>query len=363
MVKRDNIKDFLKKIRALAKPLDQISELTDNENLAALLRRKYLEEQLGFSLSATGSSILDFVELENRVSYKPIGAIQIPITVIGPVEIEGVWNKGEKYIPLASIYPALMKAVDLGSKLLSSTKIRLKTQRCWLRLFTISTRQQRIDLCRLVEDVLASTYNLRILCYGRGSGHIINTVMIGDEAPCQQLREILTDGLIKNVLFKIEGYMIPVVTPYLNFDIRIIADISKGSLDEFGIEHSLFIETYNTMEDLRPIDNSLHPIILGVLSSLYTALGLKPEYGLRSEIRQHMLASRFRKIVSTLEARVSMPIEIRNEELTLMNKELIQLLRLEENSPFSLSEIAGVVIMISYTGLLASIAKEASRTY
>lgn len=363
MAEKNSIKDFLEKIHALAKPLDQISELTDNENLAALLRRKYLEEQLGFSLSATGSSILDFVELENRVSYKPIGAIQIPITVIGPVEIEGVWNKGKKYIPLASIYPALMKAVDLGSKLLSNTRIRIKLQRCWLRLFTISTRQQRVDPCRLVEDVLATTYNLRILCYGRGSGHIINTVMIGDEAPCHQLREILADGLIENILFKIEGYMIPVITPYLNFDTRIIADIPRGSLDELGIEYSLFIETYNTMEDLRPIDSSLYPIILGVLSSLYTALGLKPEYGLRSEIRRYMLVSRFKNIVSTLEARVSMPIEIRSEELTLMNKELIQLLKLEENSPFSLSEIAGTVIMVSYVGILTNIAKEASRTH
>jgi hydroxymethylglutaryl-CoA reductase (NADPH) len=360
--RRNSIKDFLYRLKSFKKPLEEIDKLIDNENLAALLRRKLLEEKLDISLSATGSSILDFTEIKDKVSYKPIGAIQVPVTVIGPLRIEGLIIRGEKYIPLASIYPALMEAVDLGSKTLEDSHIRIKPGRIWLRIFTISPREKPVDLCKLIEDRIISKgiENLRILCYGRGAGHIINTVIIGEYGMGKQLLSLIESGEIQKILLETIGSGIPIITPYLVFDSIVSSEINKGKLNDLGVKPGLFIEAYNAIEDLKPIDNSLLPVILGVLTSFYLSIGIKPEYALRSDIKQFSLINRFRKIILRIESRLILPLMISIDETTIMNREVLSILKLERIRPETIAEIGHALMFTSYTGLIASIAKSAS---
>lgn len=360
---RLSIKDFLLKLKTSKKPLEEINELVENQNLAALIRRKFLEEKLNISLSATGSSILDFVEAEGKISYKSIGAIQIPVTVIGPLKINGFYVKEEKYIPLASIYPALMEAVELGSKIVEDSRIRVKTNRCWLRIFTVSPREKPIDLCKTIESkilALSGAEKLKILCYGRGAGHLINTVMIGDYGECSYLIKLVEEGKINEITLETIGSKIPIITPYIIFDTNINTEIYKGKLSSYGIEPNLFLEAYNTLEDLKPIDNSLLPVILGVLTSFYSSIGIKPEYALRSDIRQYNMLTKFRKMIVSLNSRIILPLTMSLEEASIMNREIIGILQLASLKPEYISEIASALILVAYVGLVASIAKMAT---
>ncbi|ABN70428.1 hypothetical protein Smar_1337 [Staphylothermus marinus F1] len=359
--RRSSIKDFLSKLKSSKKPLEEVDELVENQNIATLLRRKILEEKLNISLSATGSSILDFVETEGKISYKSIGAIQIPVTVIGPLKIDGYYIRDEKYIPLASIYPALMEAVDLGAKIIGDTRIRVKINRCWLRLFTVSPRRSPIDLCRIVESeiqALNEYEKLKVLCFGRGAGHIINTVMIGENGICETLSKWIEKNDLNELLIKTIGSKIPVITPYLVFDTSINTDIHKGRFGDYNIEPNLFLEAYNALEDLKPIDNSLQPVILGVLTSFYSSIGIKPEYALRSDIRQYNVFTKFRKITVSINSRIILPLTININELSIMNKEVVGILKLESLKSKYLSEIASALVLVAYIGLIASIAKE-----
>ncbi len=354
-----NIREFLKKILNSKKPLQEIDSI-ENPNLAALLRRKYLEEKLGISLSATGSSILDFSELEGKQSYKPVGAAQIPITIIGPLSIDGSYVNGNKYIPLASIYPALMKTVELGKDLLENTRIKPRLLRCWIRIFTATMKPTR-DSCKIVEKFINNLYpesRVRLLCYGRGGGHIIHTVIIGEEKPCKTIHSLLGSNIFNELVEQLPIIDSPILTPYLAVDYNIRGEILKSQMDKNNIKPEYFIETYNAVEDLKPIDNSINPVILGSISSLYTALGVKPEYGLRTEIRQYMLYTRFRKILLEISSRITIPTIIRTEELSIMNRELAKLLEPEGLSPFTLSDIVASVIMATYTGILGIIARD-----
>ncbi len=352
-----DIKEFLKRIFSVDKPMREIDRIT-NQNLAALLRRKYLEEKYGITLSATGSSILDFVELEGKQSYKPIGAIQIPITIIGPVSIDAPHIKGEKIIPLASIYPSLMRAIELGQELLGKSRIRVRMKRCWIRIFSASTPSYP-DPCRIVEEKMneAGASGVRLLCYGRGGGHPINTVIIGEEAPCSTLHRIIETPLLGEILKKLTILDVPILTPYMAVDYDMSGEVSKAEIEKSGISMGRFLETYNAVEDLKPIDNSLNPVILGAISSLYTALGVKPEYGLRTEIRQYLLYTKFRKILVGISARVIVPTAINMAELSIINKELLGLLGTNGLTPLILSDLASVLILVTYTGLLGSIAR------
>ena len=87
-----------------------------NPNLAALVRRRFLEKRIGKVLSGIASTILDFDELVGRNIENPIGAVQIPLGIAGPLRVEGDYAKGEFYVPLATHEGALVASVNRGMK-------------------------------------------------------------------------------------------------------------------------------------------------------------------------------------------------------------------------------------------------------
>ncbi|MEN2999848.1 MAG: hydroxymethylglutaryl-CoA reductase (NADPH) [Acidilobaceae archaeon] len=99
----------------------KLEEQLGSPNLAALVRRKYLERKLNVSLSALGSTVLDFKELYGRNIENPIGAVQIPVGVAGPLKVEGEYAKGEFYVPLATTEGALVASVNRGAKAITAS--------------------------------------------------------------------------------------------------------------------------------------------------------------------------------------------------------------------------------------------------
>ncbi len=96
--------------------LHELEEISGNANVAALVRRKFLEKKLGVELPAIASTILDFPELVGRNIENPIGAVQIPLGVAGPLPVRGDYARGEYYIPLATTEGALVASVNRGCK-------------------------------------------------------------------------------------------------------------------------------------------------------------------------------------------------------------------------------------------------------
>ena len=101
--------------------LSRLERELGNANLAALVRRVFLEKKLGVSLSSVASTILDFEELYGRNIENPIGAVQVPVGVVGPLLVRGEYARGEFYVPLATTEGALVASVNRGVKAVTAS--------------------------------------------------------------------------------------------------------------------------------------------------------------------------------------------------------------------------------------------------
>ncbi len=113
---RDKIQEILDKLRRGEIRFSEIDNIAGNRNLGAVIRRLYLEEVRGVSLSSIGSTIIDFEEVVGRNIENPIGAVQIPLGVAGPLKIVGEHVHGDFYIPLATTEGALVASISRGAK-------------------------------------------------------------------------------------------------------------------------------------------------------------------------------------------------------------------------------------------------------
>ncbi|ABM81353.1 hydroxymethylglutaryl-CoA reductase (NADPH) [Hyperthermus butylicus] len=96
--------------------LHEADKILGNANAGALARRLALEKMLGVSLSSIGSTILDFEELVGRNIENPIGAVQIPVGIVGPLRVRGDYANGDYYVPMATTEGALVASVNRGAK-------------------------------------------------------------------------------------------------------------------------------------------------------------------------------------------------------------------------------------------------------
>ncbi len=114
-----DIRELVRKVVNGEIPFHKIEEISGNANIAVVVRRKALEEILNINLPAIGSTIIDFVEVVGRNIENPIGAVQIPLGIAGPLKINGEYARGDYYIPLATTEGALVASINRGCKALT----------------------------------------------------------------------------------------------------------------------------------------------------------------------------------------------------------------------------------------------------
>jgi len=85
-------------------------------NAAMVARRLAIERLTNSNLPSIGSTILDYAEIKNRNAENVIGAVQVPMGVIGPLRVNGDYARGEFYVPLATTEGALIASVNRGVK-------------------------------------------------------------------------------------------------------------------------------------------------------------------------------------------------------------------------------------------------------
>ncbi|MEM4970249.1 MAG: hydroxymethylglutaryl-CoA reductase (NADPH) [Sulfolobales archaeon] len=153
---RDKIQEILDKLRRGEVRFSEIDNIAGNKNLGVVIRRLYLEEIRGVSLSSIGSTIIDFEEVVGRNIENPIGAVQVPLGVTGPLKIVGEHVQGEFYIPLATTEGALVASISRGAKAITlsggafATVYRDGMTRA--PLFKVSSVKKAIELVKWVQD-------------------------------------------------------------------------------------------------------------------------------------------------------------------------------------------------------------------
>jgi hydroxymethylglutaryl-CoA reductase (NADPH) len=96
--------------------LHELEAHADHETAAAA-RRLLLEHETDADLDAVGEYSFDAADAEPNIENM-IGAVGVPVGVVGPVSVAGGAVEGEKYLPLATTEGALLASVNRGCSVL-----------------------------------------------------------------------------------------------------------------------------------------------------------------------------------------------------------------------------------------------------
>jgi len=96
--------------------LHELEAHADHETAAAA-RRLLLERETDADLDAVGEYSFDAADAEPNIENM-IGAVGVPVGVVGPVSVAGGAVEGEKYLPLATTEGALLASVNRGCSVL-----------------------------------------------------------------------------------------------------------------------------------------------------------------------------------------------------------------------------------------------------
>ncbi len=95
--------------------LYEIEKYVGNDyNVASKIRIKFLEKLRNTKLDNISKTVLDFNALVGKNIENPIGSVQIPTGIAGPLKINGDHARGNFYIPLSTTEGALVASVNRG---------------------------------------------------------------------------------------------------------------------------------------------------------------------------------------------------------------------------------------------------------
>jgi hydroxymethylglutaryl-CoA reductase (NADPH) len=101
--------------------LHEIEKYTSSVSEAVDIRRKFMETVSGTTLENISNYSLDMEEAMKKNIENPIGTIQIPVGVAGPIKINGEHAEGQYYVPLATSEGALVASVNRGCSIISQS--------------------------------------------------------------------------------------------------------------------------------------------------------------------------------------------------------------------------------------------------
>ena len=100
--------------------LHKIQDFVDTDK-AVEIRRKAIERLTKTKLEHLAKHSISLGAVTNRNIDNPIGAIQVPVGIAGPLRINGEYAKGEFYIPLATTEGALVASFNRGATAISES--------------------------------------------------------------------------------------------------------------------------------------------------------------------------------------------------------------------------------------------------
>lgn len=114
MVSMSNKEEILEKLVKGELKLHEIESYTDNIQAAIEIRREFAEEIAGSSLPHLSQYSLDLTEAMKRNIENPMGTVQIPVGLAGPLQLNGQHAQGAYYVPLATSEGALVASINRG---------------------------------------------------------------------------------------------------------------------------------------------------------------------------------------------------------------------------------------------------------
>ena len=107
-------KEIIEKLLNGELKLHQIDVLVGNTEKSVDIRRKFIQTVSNTKLEHLSKYSLSMEEAIKRNIENPIGAIQIPLGIAGPLEVHGEHADGDYYVPLATTEGALIASVNRG---------------------------------------------------------------------------------------------------------------------------------------------------------------------------------------------------------------------------------------------------------
>jgi hydroxymethylglutaryl-CoA reductase (NADPH) len=94
--------------------LHEIEKYTDNVDTAVGIRREFVEAISKVKLEHLSNYSLSMNDALKRNIENPIGTVQIPVGIAGPLEVHGKHADGDFYVPIATSEGALVASINRG---------------------------------------------------------------------------------------------------------------------------------------------------------------------------------------------------------------------------------------------------------
>lgn len=107
-------KEIIEKLLNGELKIRQIDDLVGDTEKSVDIRRKFIENVSNTKLEHLSNYSLSMEEAIKRNIENPIGTIQIPLGIAGPLEVHGEYADGDYYVPLATTEGALVASINRG---------------------------------------------------------------------------------------------------------------------------------------------------------------------------------------------------------------------------------------------------------
>ncbi|MEN6328896.1 MAG: hydroxymethylglutaryl-CoA reductase (NADPH) [Methanobacteriaceae archaeon] len=101
--------------------LHQVENYTDSVEEATQVRLMFAQKISGAGMEHLSQYSMDMGEALKRNIENPIGAIQIPVGIAGPLTVRGEYAQGDFYVPLATSEGALVASVNRGCSVIKAS--------------------------------------------------------------------------------------------------------------------------------------------------------------------------------------------------------------------------------------------------